>query len=160
VTATKAAPKKSAAKKPVAKKPAARKSAAKPKTKKVAPKKAVKKKAVKKAKPKVLKKKVLTEEEKARLEVRKLKEAALSPPKDKPASAWTVLLSETHASSEGKGGKNEIGDVATASAAKYKSLAPAELEVSVSFSKSSFWPTNYRHTTISPTKTKRPTSLL
>jgi hypothetical protein len=155
VTATKAAPKKSAAKKP-----AARKSAAKPKTKKVAPKKAVKKKVAKKAKPKVLKKKVLTEEEKARLEVRKLKEAALSPPKDKPASAWTVLLSETHASSEGKGGKNEIGDVATASAAKYKSLAPAELEVSVSFSKSSFWPTNHRHTTISPTKTKRPTSLL
>ena len=160
VTATKAAPKKSATKKPVAKKPAARKSAAKPKTKKAAPKKAVKKKVVKKAKPKVLKKKVLTEEEKVRLEVRKLKEAALSPPKDKPASAWTVLLSETHASSEGKGGKNEIGDVATASAAKYKSLAPAELEVSVSFSKSSFWPTNYRHTTISPTKTKRPTSLL
>jgi hypothetical protein len=160
VTATKAAPKKSAAKKPVAKKPAARKSAAKPKAKKAAPKKAAKKKVVKKAKPKVLKKKVLTEEEKARLELRKLKEAALSPPKDKPSSAWTVLLAETHASSEVKGGKNELGDIATASAAKYKSLAPAELEVSVSFSKSCFWPTNYRHTTIPPTKTERPTSLL
>jgi hypothetical protein len=156
VTATKAAPKKSAAKKPVAKKPAA-----KPKAKKAAPKKAAKKKVVKKAKPKVLKKKkVLTEEEKAKLELRKLKEAALSPPKDKPSSAWAVLLAETHAASEVKGGKNGLGDVATASAVKYKSLAPAELEVSVSFSKLCFWPTNYRHTTIPPTRTKRPTSLL
>jgi hypothetical protein len=132
VTATKATPKKSAAKKPVAKKPTA-----KPKAKKAAPKKAAKKKVVKKAKPKKVlkKKKVLTEEEKAKLELRKLKIAALSPPKDKPSSAWAVLLAETHAASEVKGGKNGLGDIATASAVKYKSLAPAELEVSVSYSK-------------------------
>jgi hypothetical protein len=125
VTATKTTPKKSTAKKP----------AAKPKTKKAAPKKAAKK-VVKKAKPKAkkpLKKKVVTEEAKAKLELKSLKEKALSPPKGKPYTAWSVLLAENHGSSS-IAGQGSIAQLSTASAVKYKSLTPAELEVSISFS--------------------------
>jgi hypothetical protein len=99
----------------------------------------------------------LTEEEKAKLQLKILKKAALSPPKVKPNSAWAVLLQESHASPEGKG---EIAQVSTASAAKYKSLTPAELEVRISTSKLSFLLTNYSRTTILPTRTKLPTKLL
>jgi len=88
--------------------------------KKVAKKKSLKKPVKKAAK----KKKVLTEEQTEKLTVKALKAKALSLPKKKPQTAWSVLASEytkEHASTAfGSGFKD--------AAAKYKGLSSAELE--------------------------------
>jgi hypothetical protein len=101
----------------------AKKAAKKPVKKPV--KKVAKKKAVKKPVKKPAKKKILTEEQAEKLALKKLKAKALSFPKNKPHTAWGVLLSEytkEHASTAYNTGFKD-------SAAKYKSLSPAELEV-------------------------------
>lgn len=103
---------------------------AKPKTKakKPAKKPAKKKKIAKKTKAKKPKKslrktkKVLTEDQKKRIQVRVLKEKALTQPKKLPHTAWTVYLAEAMK------GAGSITAGATAAAARYKGLAPADLE--------------------------------
>ncbi|KAI9839991.1 MAG: hypothetical protein M1819_000183 [Sarea resinae] len=101
--------------------------AKKPASKKVAPKKKTVKKAVKpKAKPKP-KRKVLTPEQKEeaakkkeRVEIRELKKAALTAPKQLPETAFLVLSSEL-AKKEGKLNGKEAGE-------RYKAFSPQELE--------------------------------
>jgi hypothetical protein len=104
----------------------------KPKSKKAPAKRAVKKPAKKKAaaKPKAKakpKKKVVTPEQKEKLKIKELKAVALSPPKTKPSTAWTVLLAEfvTEHATPGK----QAVSFAREAAAKYKALTPGELEV-------------------------------
>lgn len=101
---------------------------AKPKTQKAVLKKAVKKKAAAKPKPKAKpKKKVLTDEQKQKAELKALKATALTPPKGKPATAWTVLLSEMM--KKGSVPPGGTTSVAKEAAARYKSLTAEELEV-------------------------------
>lgn len=119
---------------------------AKPKAKKAAPKKKVVKKVVKKktkakAKPVKKVKKVLTEEQKsklaatkARAHLKELKEQALSPPLHTSVSAWQVLLTEFSKRPQPAGQKGDIGSVSKEASAKFKSLTPAELEVSIRYS--------------------------
>jgi hypothetical protein len=131
-TATKAAPKPKTTK-PKTTKP--KKAVAKKVVKKPA-KKVARKKAVKKPKPKPRKpaKKILTEEQARKVAVKDLKAKALSPPKQKPISAWTVLAAEyakEHASSMPSTGWKDAS-------AKYKGLGPAELEVNRSILSSYF----------------------
>jgi hypothetical protein len=79
-------------------------------------------KTIAKPKPKKKAKKTLTPEEKQKQEIRKLKKEILTPPKDLPATAWTVLFTEQ--------AKDVPGRVdATAAAAKYRNLSPSEREV-------------------------------
>ena len=90
-------------------------------------------------KPKKSVKKVLTEEQKARRaevkakeEVKALKAAALlSEPKQLPATAWSVLVSEYVKEQKSEMGQNFSGVTKSVvgAAAKYKSLGPAEREV-------------------------------
>lgn len=90
-------------------------------------------------KPKAPVKKVLTEEQKAKRaevkakeEVKALKAAALlSEPKQLPATAWSVLVSEYVKEQKSEMGQNFSGVTKsiTGAAAKYKSLSPAEREV-------------------------------
>lgn len=85
------------------------------------------KKAVAKPKSKVKPQKLLSPEQKEKLEIKKLKELALSTPKGKPSTPWVVLLKEysvEHASP----GKSAVS-FAKEAAAKYKSLSPGEIEV-------------------------------
>jgi hypothetical protein len=102
-----------------------RATSAKPKTKRAAKK--PKKKAAAKPKAKGRPKKVLSAEEKAKLRIRELKAIALSNPKLKPSTAWTVLVSEQVAGNipQGKSLGSLVGEAAT----KYKSLSPNELDV-------------------------------
>ena len=81
-----------------------------------------------KAKAKVRAKKPVTEEEKAtvsqreqRAHIRELKTLALSPPKAKPDTVWTVVASEMSKERKGLATKEAVG--------KYRGLIPAELEV-------------------------------
>jgi hypothetical protein len=100
----------------------------KPKKKAVA-KKAVKKKTVVKKlkpKPRARPKRILTEEEKKKVVVKDLKAKALTQPKQLPQTAWTVLASEV---SKANPTNPRIASGMVAAAAKYKSLSPAELEV-------------------------------
>lgn len=100
------------------------------------PKKAVKKPAAKKPKkkaaikpkpkPKKKIKKVITPEEKEKTSLKALKAAALSPPKQKPSTAWKVLVSEIAAEKAGSGGTASLWSKEAAS--KYRSLSPQELE--------------------------------
>jgi hypothetical protein len=92
--------------------PAKKKAAKKPK------KAASKKKA---AKPK----KVLSPEAKAKLRLKLLKAAALSPPSQLPATSWAVMVKDTLGGQTGSNVTVAIQDVS----AKYKSLSPNELEV-------------------------------
>jgi hypothetical protein len=85
------------------------------------------KKVAAKAKAKSRPKKVLTAENKAKLRIKELKSVALSTPKLKPSTAWTVLVSELV--SDGATGGKSLGLSVTNAAAKYKSLSPGELEV-------------------------------
>lgn len=108
-------------------KPKAKKS---PKTAVKKPKKKVTAKA-KPAKKPATKKKVLTEEEKAekkaKLRIKQLKVAALSTPKRKPHSTWTVFVSEyivEHHTPDKK-----VSEMMAEGATKYKALSPGELEV-------------------------------
>ena len=115
----------------VPKKPAAKKSKTKTtsKTKSKPRTRAKSTKARKKpAKAKKPKKPKLTPEEKNRVEIKALKEKALTPPKNLPVSAWTVLLSERQ-----KKDKTSVlqskGSVAQTCAVQYKSFTPEEREV-------------------------------
>lgn len=116
---------------------------AKPKTKKAVgrPKNPVKKAVARKPKRKVAakpkakpRKRVLTDKQKETVQKKKqtaalkaLKATALTPPKAKPATVWTVVLSETV--KNGAGGGGPIGLHSREAAAKYKSLTTEELEV-------------------------------
>lgn len=143
-TATKtAAAKKAPVKKTTAtKKPAPKKPAP---TKKAAPKK---KPAAKKKKAAAKPKKELTDEQKERLAERKekrkelravqkkkddlkeLKAIALEEPKQKPATAFQILMAETvQKDLKGTKGGEGIGPIAKAVSERYKNLSPAELEV-------------------------------
>jgi hypothetical protein len=129
-TATKVAPKSQTTKSKTArpKKAVAKKALKKP-AKKAAKKKTVKKPAKKVAKKKPVK--ALTEEQVKKVAVKELKAKALSLPKQKPYTAWAVLLSEhskEHASSMRSTGLKDA-------AARLKSLSPAELEVNRSILK-------------------------
>ena len=99
-------------------------------TKKAA-KKPVKKKAVKKVakkpKRKPVKKVILTEAQKEKVEVKKLKLTALTPPKGLPKTAWTILLQEMIP----KGTNASIATLSKEAAAKYKTLTAEELEVRI-----------------------------
>jgi hypothetical protein len=103
-------------------------SAGSAKTKKKAP---AKKKAAKKpkkvaAKKKAAKpKKVLSPEAKAKLRLKLLKAAALSPPSQLPATSWAVMVKDTLGGQTGSKVTEAIQEVS----AKYKSLSPSELEV-------------------------------
>jgi len=136
-TATKAAPT-TKAKIPATKaKPKAKKVAPKKKAVKKPVKKVVKKKAKPKAKPVKKVKKPLTEVQKsklaatkARVYLKELKEQALSPPSKPATTAWQVLLSEVTKQPQPAGQKYDLASVAKEASAKFKSLTPAELEVS------------------------------
>lgn len=131
-----------ATKKPAPKKPAPKKTAT---TKKAAPKK---KPAAKKKKAAARPKKELTDEQKERLAERKekrkelravqkkkddlkeLKAIALEEPKQKPATAFQILMAETvQKDLKGTKGGEGIGPIAKAVSERYKNLSPAELEV-------------------------------
>ncbi|EGR47622.1 uncharacterized protein TRIREDRAFT_122387 [Trichoderma reesei QM6a] len=100
------------------------KKAAKPKAKKPA-KKAVKKKAATK-KPKAAKKKVLTDEQKERLEIRKLKQMALlKGPTFLPETAWSVYMVDNM---RGGTGGDALGDKVKALSTSFKNLPAAEKE--------------------------------
>jgi hypothetical protein len=75
-----------------------------------------------KPKPKKKVKKPLSPEDKQKQEVRKLKKEILKPPKELPATAWTVLFAE-----QSKGVPGRID--AAAAAAKYRNLSASEREV-------------------------------
>ena len=134
----KAAPKAVVAKKSVvAKKPATKKKSAKtatkPKTKPKAKPKAKSKKSKAKPKPK---RRILTEKQKTklvvakeRLGIKKLKELALTPPTELPATAWMVVSVE--AMTEPKGSEQTKGRHVPIKAAstKYRNLTPDQLEV-------------------------------
>lgn len=97
------------------------------KTKKKAP---AKKKAAKKPKKVAAKKaakpkKVLSPEAKAKLRVKLLKAAALSPPPQLPATSWALMVKDTLGGQTGSKVTVAIQDVSV----KYKSLSPSELEV-------------------------------
>ncbi|KAK7707252.1 hypothetical protein SLS57_009421 [Botryosphaeria dothidea] len=130
-----------ATKKPAPKKPAPKKTAT---TKKAAPKK---KPAAKKKKAAARPKKELTDEQKERLAERKekrkelravqkkkddlkeLKAIALEEPKQKPATAFQILMAETvQKDLKGTKGGEGIGPIAKAVSERYKNLSPAELE--------------------------------
>lgn len=110
---------------------------------KAKPKKAVKKPAVKKPKKrvaskpkpkpkrKVKAKKVISPEQKAKADIKALKVTALSPPKAKPSTAWTVLVNElgTEQAGTGKSATSFSKEAAT----KYRSLSPEQLEVCEQF---------------------------
>jgi hypothetical protein len=116
---------------------------AKPKTKKAAPKKAAgktlktkpksKKKVLATPKPKAKSiKKDLTDEQKAeaakqkeRASLKALKTAALTPPKGKPASPWSVIVAEAVT----KENTGELVSQVKKAAVKYRSLTTEELEV-------------------------------
>ncbi|KAL7810488.1 hypothetical protein V8C44DRAFT_332280 [Trichoderma aethiopicum] len=100
------------------------KKAAKPKAKKPA-KKAVKKKAATK-KPKAAKKKVLTDEQKERLEIRKLKQMALlKGPSYLPETAWAVYMVDNL---RGATGGDALGDKVKALATSFRNLPDSEKE--------------------------------
>ena len=113
-------------------------STAKPRTKRAAPKNPVKNAVKRKraAKPKLKakpKKKVLTPKQKERAakqkqttELKALKAMALTPPKGKPASVWSVVLQEMTSKSAGQ---KDLGSLSKEASAKYKSLTAGELEV-------------------------------
>lgn len=105
------------------------KSAAKKPAKKPVKKKVKKTKAKAKPKPKIKKavKKPLTDEQKLRLDIKKLKETALlaGQPKSAPISAWQVVLKEG-----GDKISSKISERAKSAAEVYKALSPSELEVS------------------------------
>ena len=124
-----------AAKKPAPKKTSPKtapkaKSKAKPKTKpKPKPKKTAKAKPKSKKKRKVPteKQKLLKDKAEKAGKLKKLKEAALSPPTSTPASAWAVLLQEVQQSMKG----DTTATVTSASkdaSAKFKVLEPERLE--------------------------------
>ncbi|KIN01965.1 hypothetical protein OIDMADRAFT_196730 [Oidiodendron maius Zn] len=100
----------------------------KPRSKTSTKKKASKKPKKVTAKPKAKSrpKKVLTPEEKKKLRIKELKAVALSTPKLKPSTAWTVLVGE-EVSESAAGGKS-LASSTTDAAAKYKSLSPSEVE--------------------------------
>ncbi|KAL7824233.1 hypothetical protein V8C26DRAFT_385355 [Trichoderma gracile] len=101
------------------------KKAAKPKAKKPA-KKAVKKKAATKKPKAAKKKKVLTDEQKERLEVRKLKQMALlKGPTFLPETAWSVYMVDNM---RGSTGGDPLGDKVKALATSFKNLPAAEKE--------------------------------
>jgi hypothetical protein len=90
-------------------------------------KKPAKKKAAAKPKPKAKPKKIVTPEEKEKLKIKKLKAVALSIPKLKPATAWTVLVSDFLSENTVPG--KQVTTWVKEAAAKYKTLSPGELEV-------------------------------
>lgn len=103
---------------------------------KAKPKKPVKKVKKKLAKPKATKpkkkpiKKVLSDDAKARIQVKVLKEKALSPPTEKAMTRWQVFVQDHIKATGASGPKPEgLGAAATAAAAKYKTLSPEEREV-------------------------------
>ncbi|TVY13865.1 Non-histone chromosomal protein 6 [Lachnellula arida] len=100
---------------------------AKPKTK---AKKPVKKPAKKPAKPKAKKatKKVLTEDQKLRVDVKSLKEKALSPPTAGADTAWSIVLQQEIKQGAGGPGSGGLSNSAKNAAAKYKALSPQEKE--------------------------------
>lgn len=113
-----------------AKKPAPRTKAAKgrpkakPKAKpKPKPKTAKKPKAKPKRKPKAL-----TEAQKETATVRRLRAAALTPPKNLPATAWTVFAGDSV-----KDGRGSIGDRETMAkmSQEFKQFTPERLEVTI-----------------------------
>ncbi|PTB69871.1 hypothetical protein BBK36DRAFT_151548 [Trichoderma citrinoviride] len=100
------------------------KKAAKPKAKKPA-KKAVKKKAAAK-KPKAAKKKTLTDEQKERLEIRKLKQMSLlKGPTALPETAWSVYMVDNL---RGGTGGDALGDKVKALSTSFKNLPESEKE--------------------------------
>lgn len=111
------------------KKPASKKTA-QPKAKKPVKKKAVKKKVVKKKvavkKPKkALKKKVLTDEQKDRLEIKRLRQMALlKGPTSLPETAWSVFMIDNV-----RAGDGSLVDKVKALAISFKNLPEAEKEV-------------------------------
>jgi hypothetical protein len=120
-TATKAATRKA--------KTTATKSSTKKASKKTVKKPAntAKKAVAKKPKSKVKPQKLLSPEQKEKLEIKKLKELALSTPKGKPSTPWVVLLKE-YSAEHASTGKSAVS-FAKEAAAKYKSLSPGEIEV-------------------------------
>lgn len=94
---------------------------------KKAVKKPAKKKAVAKPKPKAKPKKVVTPEEKEKLKIKELKAVALSVPKLKPTTAWTVLMSDFL--SDNSVSSRRVTTWVKEAAAKYKNLSAGELEV-------------------------------
>jgi hypothetical protein len=117
--ATKSKSTKSSTKKPATKK------TAKPKAKKPVKKKAVKKKVAVKKPKKAVKKKVLTDEQKDRLEVRRLRQMALlKGPTLLPETAWSVFMIDNIRAGEGN-----LVDKVKALAISFKNLPEAEKEV-------------------------------
>jgi hypothetical protein len=140
-TATKTASKSKSATTKTAKpkkKPSAKKVVKKP-VKKVAKKKKVVKKL--KAKPRGRPRKIPTEEEKKKAALKVLKATALSPPKQKPQTAWTVLAAESAKANPSA----QLGSEMKAASTKYKSLTPAELEVLGPFLDCLNWLTHAQH---------------
>ncbi|KAL1622779.1 hypothetical protein SLS54_004799 [Diplodia seriata] len=138
-TATKTRASTAAKKAPAKKAAATKKTAASAKKttatkKKPAPK--PKKKAAAKPKPKkkeltptqierLEKRKARAAEQKQKDTIKQLKETALKEPKQKPSTAYTILLMETV---EKEGVSRGVPEIAKAVSQKYKNLAPAELE--------------------------------
>lgn len=123
--AAKATKSKSKSTKSSAKKPAGKKTA-KPKAKKPVKKKVVKKKKVATKKPKKApKKKVLTDEQKDRLEIKRLKQMALlKGPTLLPETAWNVFLIDNIRAGEGP-----LTDKVKILSTSFKNLPEAEIEV-------------------------------
>ncbi|KAM0459080.1 hypothetical protein ACHAPV_004653 [Trichoderma viride] len=116
--ATKSKSTKSSTKKPASKK------TTKPKAKKPVKKKAVKKKVAVKKPKKAPKKKVLTDEQKDRLEIRRLRQMALlKGPTLLPETAWSVFMIDNIRAGEGN-----LVDKVKALATSFKNLPEAEKE--------------------------------
>ncbi len=111
------------------------KSKAKPKTKAKAKKAAKKplKKAKKLVKKPKKKKAILTPEKKkelkAKFDLKRLKETALSLPKSKPSTAWQIFLQEHLKAGSLSGGENQLASLVKSLAPRYRSMTVAELEV-------------------------------
>ncbi|KAL8932948.1 MAG: hypothetical protein Q9216_006599 [Gyalolechia sp. 2 TL-2023] len=130
--ATKAPAAKSAAaaKKPAAKKPAGTKAKSKAKSKakpKSKPRTKAKSTQARK-KPAKAKKPILTTEQQARRDIKALKIKALTPPKQLPASAFSVLMGERAKQDRQKLGQGAIGSTAKDCSRIYKSFAPEDRE--------------------------------
>ncbi|PTB36982.1 uncharacterized protein TrAFT101_007163 [Trichoderma asperellum] len=116
--ATKSKSTKSSTKKPASKK------TAKPKAKKPVKKKAIKKKAAVKKPKKAPKKKVLTDEQKDRLEIKRLRQMALlKGPTLLPETAWNVFMVDNVRAGEGS-----LVDKVKALATSFKNLPESERE--------------------------------
>ncbi|TVY46107.1 Non-histone chromosomal protein [Lachnellula subtilissima] len=96
-------------------------------------KKSVKKPVKKVAKPKAKKpkkptKKVLTEDQQHRVDVKSLKERALSPPTGGANTAWSIVFQQEVKQNGGGPGPSGVANSAKTAAAKYKALSPQEKE--------------------------------